>query len=81
MRSEGYGTWCVCVCVSVRSSVFSDYTQRHNETAIPTDSSLNWLHFLKRRFSYNYCVQKLWREKQAKKLMSTRLPRRYGSDL
>ena len=58
MRSEGYGMSVVCC------HVFSDYAQRDNETTIPTGSSLNWL---KRRFSYNYCVQKLWREKQAKK--------------
>ena len=54
MRSEGYGTWfvsvCVCVCPFVCYHVFSDYAQRHNETAIPTDSSLNWLHFKKGDF-------------------------------
>ena len=52
MRSEGYGTWlcvcvCVCVCPFVCYHVFSDYAQRHNETAIPT---LNWLHFKKGDF-------------------------------
>ena len=41
---------CVCVCPFVCYHVFSDYAQRHNETAIPTGSSLNWLHFKKGDF-------------------------------
>ena len=47
---------CVCVCPFVCYHVFCDYAQRGNKTAIPTGSSQ------KRRFSYNYCVQKLWPE-------------------
>ena len=37
-------------------------TRRKNSDTITTLGS-----FLKRRFSYNYCVQKLWREKQVNK--------------
>ena len=51
MRSEGYGTWfvsvCVCVCPFICYHVFCDYAQRNNEIAIPTGSSLHWPHFKK----------------------------------
>ena len=49
--------------LSVCYHVFCDYAQRDNKTAIPTP---HWLRFKKRRFSYNCCVRKLWREKQVK---------------
>ena len=50
MRSKGYGTWFVSVCVSVRSSVTTFSATTRNDTAIPTGSSLNWLHFKKGDF-------------------------------
>ena len=70
MRSEGYSTWfmSVCVCLSVRLLprflLLRATRQRNSDTNrfIATLAS-----FLKRRFSYNYCVQKLWREKQVNK--------------
>ena len=52
MRSEGYSTWFVSVSVhpSVCYHVFCDYALRDNEIAIPTGSSLHWLHFKKGDF-------------------------------
>ena len=74
MCSEGYGTWfvsvcvCVCVCVSVRLLPrflrLRAMRQRNSDT---NGFIAKLASFFKRRFSYNYCVQKLWREKQAKK--------------
>ena len=52
MRSEGYGTWFVgvSVCLSVCYHVFCDYAQGDKKTAIPTGSSVQWLHFKKGDF-------------------------------
>ena len=52
MRSEGYSTWFVSVSVlpSVCYHVFCDYAHRDNKIAIPTGSSLHWLHFKKGDF-------------------------------
>ena len=38
------------VCLSVCYHVFCDYAQRDNKTAIPTGSSLHWLHLKKKDF-------------------------------
>ena len=72
MRSEGYGTWFVsvyvCVCLSVRLlprfQRLRATTQRNSDT---NGFIAKLAAFKKRRFSYNYCVQKLWRKKQAKR--------------
>ena len=41
---------CLSVCLSVCYHVFCDYVQRDNKTAIPTGSSLHWLHLKKGDF-------------------------------
>ena len=56
---------CVCVCLSVRLLPrFLRLRATRQRTAIPTGLSLHWLHLY-------YCVQKLWREKQVNKRIST----------
>ena len=56
---------CVCVCLSVRLLPrFLRLPATRQRTAIPTGSSLHWIHLY-------YCVQKLWREKQVNKQIST----------
>ena len=54
--------WWVSVCPFVCYHVFCYYAQRDNKTAIPTGSSLHWLHFLKGHFRIttafrSYCVK------------------------
>ena len=74
---------CVCVCPFVCYHVFSDYAQRHNETAIPTGSSLNWLHFKKGDFRITTAFRSygVKSKRKSQLLMSTHLPRRYSSDI
>ena len=60
------GSWvCLCVCPFVCYHAFCDYAQRDNETAIPTGSSLHWLHIHKGDFRIttafrSYGVKSKW---------------------
>ena len=63
MRSDGYSTWfvSVCVCPFVCFLQLRATRQRNSDTNmfIATLAS-----FLKRPFWYNFCVLKLWHERQ-----------------
>ena len=58
---------CLSVCQFVCYHVFCNHVKRDNERAIPKGSALYCLDFKLWRLSYNYCVRKLWREKQVNK--------------
>ena len=71
MRSEGYGTWFVClsVCQSVSlcacSLVFFDSVQQSSKIATLRSLGLHRLDFKNSDFREKYCVLKLWHENQA----------------
>ena len=75
MRSEGYSTWSMCLCVCYH--VFCRYAQRDGQKAIPTGSVPHWLYlkngdFVKNAAFKSYGVKQ---SEGANMQISTGLPR------
>ena len=67
MRSEGYSTWSVCVCLSVRlpAAIFALPAMRWPMSDTNVFRTMwNWKR--KGRFSWNYCVREICRENKRK---------------
>ena len=68
MRSEGYGTWSVCVCLSAAILELQGSRWPMSDT-VGFRTTQAWK--IKRRFSSNDCVQEICRENKRKKPVCT----------
>ena len=80
MRSEGYSTWCLCVCLSVLCVCLLPrcrYAQRDGQKVIPTGSLPHWLYFKNGDFDTNAAFESygVKQSEGANMQISTGLPR------
>ena len=69
MRSKGYGSWLVCVCLSVSVHGYSGTTGWHMSDTSGFRTMRSWK--IKRRFSTNDCIHEIWHENKRIKPIHT----------